>query len=129
MSSSKENEITHVKFLPLKLMLTDQSKPTEFLRPMFGNSPLLDASLKCGVERSSCFNGRSIGELSLNGKDVSRVLFMTPSPYSASKAASDHLVRAYASTHGLNITISNASNNLDHTVMLRNSFKGNTKSY
>jgi dTDP-glucose 4,6-dehydratase len=33
------------------------------------------------------------------------------SPYSASKAASDHLVRAYFHTHGLSITISNCSNN------------------
>ncbi len=33
------------------------------------------------------------------------------SPYSASKAASDHLVRAYHHTYGLEITISNCSNN------------------
>lgn len=33
------------------------------------------------------------------------------SPYSASKAASDHLVRAYHHTYGLNITTSNCSNN------------------
>jgi dTDP-glucose 4,6-dehydratase len=33
------------------------------------------------------------------------------SPYSASKAASDHLVRAYARTYGLPVTISNCSNN------------------
>lgn len=33
------------------------------------------------------------------------------SPYSASKAASDHLVRAFHQTYGLPITISNCSNN------------------
>jgi len=33
------------------------------------------------------------------------------SPYSASKAGSDHLVRAYGRTYGLPITISNCSNN------------------
>ncbi len=33
------------------------------------------------------------------------------SPYAASKAASDHLVRAYANTYGLPVTISNCSNN------------------
>ena len=33
------------------------------------------------------------------------------SPYSASKAASDHLVRAYHRTYGLEVTISNCSNN------------------
>ena len=33
------------------------------------------------------------------------------SPYSASKAASDHLVRAYGHTYGLPVTISNCTNN------------------
>ena len=33
------------------------------------------------------------------------------SPYAASKAASDHLVRAYHETYGLNVTTSNCSNN------------------
>ncbi|RZB35163.1 MAG: dTDP-glucose 4,6-dehydratase [Desulfobacteraceae bacterium Eth-SRB1] len=33
------------------------------------------------------------------------------SPYSASKAASDHLVRAYGTTYGMPVTISNCSNN------------------
>lgn len=33
------------------------------------------------------------------------------SPYSASKAASDHLVRAYHETYGLPVTVSNCSNN------------------
>jgi dTDP-glucose 4,6-dehydratase len=33
------------------------------------------------------------------------------SPYSASKAASDHLVRAYSRTYGLPVTITNCSNN------------------
>lgn len=33
------------------------------------------------------------------------------SPYAASKAASDHLVKAYAETYGLPITITNCSNN------------------
>ena len=33
------------------------------------------------------------------------------SPYAASKAASDHLVRAYGNTYGLKYTISNCSNN------------------
>lgn len=33
------------------------------------------------------------------------------SPYSASKAASDHLVRSYHHTYGMNVTTSNCSNN------------------
>ncbi len=38
-------------------------------------------------------------------------LYNPRSPYSASKAASDHLVRSYYHTYGLPITISNCSNN------------------
>lgn len=37
--------------------------------------------------------------------------YLPNSPYAASKAASDHLVRAYHETYGLNTTISNCSNN------------------
>jgi len=47
--------------------------------------------------------------------DTGTFLETTPydprSPYSASKAASDHLVRAYFHTYGLPVTISNCSNN------------------
>jgi len=53
------------------------------------------------------------GALALNSKK--RFSETTPydprSPYSASKAASDHIVRSYFHTHGLPITISNCSNN------------------
>ncbi|MDB2550624.1 dTDP-glucose 4,6-dehydratase [Rickettsiales bacterium] len=53
------------------------------------------------------------GDLPLEGND--RFNEETPynpsSPYSASKAASDHLVRAYYKTYNLPITISNCSNN------------------
>jgi len=38
-------------------------------------------------------------------------LYRPSSPYSASKAAADHLVRAYHSTFGLPVTITNCSNN------------------
>jgi len=37
--------------------------------------------------------------------------YMPNSPYSASKAASDHLVRAYHHTYGMPVTTSNCSNN------------------
>ncbi len=38
-------------------------------------------------------------------------LYRPNSPYAASKAGSDHLVRAYARTYGLPVTLSNCSNN------------------
>jgi dTDP-glucose 4,6-dehydratase len=51
------------------------------------------------------------GSLGLEGYFTEETTYRPNSPYSASKAASDHLVRAYFKTYGLPITISNCSNN------------------
>ncbi|MPM64767.1 dTDP-glucose 4,6-dehydratase [bioreactor metagenome] len=42
---------------------------------------------------------------------VEETPYAPSSPYSASKASSDHLVRSYAHTYGLPVTITNCSNN------------------
>ncbi len=52
------------------------------------------------------------GSLSASDPAFSEATPYAPnSPYSASKAASDHLVRAYHHTYGLQVTTSNCSNN------------------
>lgn len=52
------------------------------------------------------------GTLSADDPAFSETTAYAPnSPYSASKAASDHLVRAYHHTFGLNVSTSNCSNN------------------
>ena len=51
------------------------------------------------------------GSLGKEGFFTEETPYKPNSPYSASKAASDHLVRAYYETYGLPITISNCSNN------------------
>jgi dTDP-glucose 4,6-dehydratase len=52
------------------------------------------------------------GSLELNDeKFTEKTPYKPSSPYSASKAASDHLVWAYHTTYGLNVTLSNCSNN------------------
>jgi dTDP-glucose 4,6-dehydratase len=52
------------------------------------------------------------GSLSLNGEPFNEASQYNPSsPYAASKAASDHFVRAYGATYGLPYLISNCSNN------------------
>lgn len=52
------------------------------------------------------------GELGPNDPAFTEETAYAPnSPYSASKAASDHLVRAYHHTYGLEVTTSNCSNN------------------
>ncbi len=51
------------------------------------------------------------GSLEETGKFNEKTPYDPRSPYSASKASSDHLVRAYFHTYGLPIVISNCSNN------------------
>ncbi|MEL3909341.1 MAG: dTDP-glucose 4,6-dehydratase [Treponemataceae bacterium] len=51
------------------------------------------------------------GALGATGVFTETTSYQPRSPYSASKAASDHLVRAYYHTYNLPITISNCSNN------------------
>lgn len=51
------------------------------------------------------------GSLGASGSFVEDSPYLPSSPYSASKAASDHLVRAWHRTYGLPITLSACSNN------------------
>lgn len=51
------------------------------------------------------------GSLGTEGFFTERTRYDPRSPYSSSKAASDHLVRAYYHTYGLPVVISNCSNN------------------
>ncbi len=51
------------------------------------------------------------GSLGAEGFFTETTPYDPSSPYSASKAASDHLVRAWQRTYGLPVTISNCSNN------------------
>lgn len=89
--------------------------PSDFVvTNLVGTQVLLDAAIKCEVKR---FHHISTDEVfgSLNIDDRSkfneRTNYDPRSPYSASKAGSDHLVRAYYETYGLPITITNCSNN------------------
>src|SRR5690606_15846941 len=51
------------------------------------------------------------GSLGETGFFVETTSYDPQSPYSASKAASDHLVRAYGNTYGLPFVLTNCSNN------------------
>ncbi|MBM4156769.1 MAG: dTDP-glucose 4,6-dehydratase [Lentisphaerae bacterium] len=51
------------------------------------------------------------GSLGPSGAFLETTAYAPNSPYSASKAASDHLARAYRETYGLPVTVSNCSNN------------------
>ena len=51
------------------------------------------------------------GSLGPEGRFSETTPYAPRSPYSASKAASDHLVRAWHHTYGLPVTLTNCSNN------------------
>jgi len=79
-----------------------------------GTYTLLEAALKNKIKRFHHISTDEVfGSLPLHSKKKfnEKTPYAPRSPYSASKAASDHLVRAYYITYNLPITISNCSNN------------------
>jgi len=79
-----------------------------------GTQVLLDAALKHGIKHFHHVSTDEVfGSLPLNSEEKFNedTRYDPRSPYSASKAASDHLVRAYAETYGLSTSITNTSNN------------------
>ena len=78
-----------------------------------GTRVLLDAAKNNGKIRFHHISTDEVfGSLGFSDPKFNELTPYNPkSPYSASKAASDHLVRAYFHTHKLPITISNCSNN------------------
>lgn len=90
-------------------------EPAVFIKTnVMGTQVLLDAALKENVKRFHHVSTDEVfGALPMDpSKKFSENTPYDPhSPYSASKAGSDHLVRAYGDTYGLPYTITNCSNN------------------
>jgi dTDP-glucose 4,6-dehydratase len=95
--------------------------PEEFIRTnVNGTHSLLSAARKVWLRKEGTVRHRFhhvstdevYGSLGPGDPAFSETTPYAPnSPYSASKASSDHLVRAYHHTYGLNVTTSNCSNN------------------
>lgn len=89
--------------------------PAVFVKTnVLGTQVLLDAAVKQKIKRFHLVSTDEVfGSLLLGSKNKfnERTLYDPHSPYSASKAACDHLVRSYFYTFSLPITISNCSNN------------------
>lgn len=96
--------------------------PFSFARTnVMGTLSLLQASLLFWKERNGSFENNLFyhvstdevyGSLEQEGTFFTEETSYDPhSPYSASKASSDHFVRAYRDTYGLPVVISNCSNN------------------
>ena len=91
--------------------------PMEFVRTnVEGTGNLLDVSLEYWREKGE-FTFQHIstdevyGTLGAKGYFTESTPYSPHSPYSASKAASDHLVRAWHDTYGLPVLVTNCSNN------------------
>ncbi len=90
------------------------SGPAEFVKTnVVGTQVLLDSAVKHKKRFHHISTDEVFGDLELDGSDkfTESTPYDPSSPYSASKAASDHLVRAYVRTFGLQATITNCSNN------------------
>ncbi|MCI5144764.1 MAG: dTDP-glucose 4,6-dehydratase [Candidatus Electrothrix sp. AR3] len=93
--------------------------PDEFIQTnIFGTFTLLEAARKYWLtsDQSHCrflhvSTDEVFGSLGATGLFTEQSAYDPRSPYSASKASSDHLVRAYFHTYGLPILITNCSNN------------------
>ena len=96
--------------------------PLEFVRTnVLGTATLLDAALEywktLPEDEKRAFRFQHIstdevyGSLGATGLFTEKTPYDPRSPYSASKASSDHLVRAWHHTYGLPVLLSNCSNN------------------
>jgi len=79
---------------------------------VLGTQVLLDAARACGVQRYVQVSTDEVyGSLGATGFFTETTSYDPSSPYSASKAGSDHLVRAWGRTYGMPVSITNCSNN------------------
>ncbi|OGH42631.1 MAG: dTDP-glucose 4,6-dehydratase [Candidatus Levybacteria bacterium RIFCSPLOWO2_02_FULL_36_8b] len=89
--------------------------PADFIMTnVVGTQVLLDAAVKNRVKKFHHVSTDEVfGSLELNdsNKFNERTNYNPRSPYSASKAGSDHLVKSYFTTYNLPVTITNCSNN------------------
>lgn len=109
-----DNKITHVVHFAAESHVDNSIvNPNKFIvSNINGTFSLLEAARAVGVDRFHHVSTDEVyGSLGHTGKFIETTPYDPRSPYSASKASSDHLVRSYYHTYGLNITISNCSNN------------------
>ncbi|MCO5045678.1 MAG: dTDP-glucose 4,6-dehydratase [Verrucomicrobia bacterium] len=89
--------------------------PDDFIATNIHGTYVLLQLARERMERIALFHHVStdevFGSLGDTGFFTEETPYQPNSPYSASKAASDHLVRAYHHTYGLPVTLSNCSNN------------------
>ncbi|NPC98962.1 dTDP-glucose 4,6-dehydratase [Nocardioides sp. zg-DK7169] len=88
--------------------------PSPFIHTnLIGTFTLLEAVRKAGTRLHHVSTDEVYGDLELDDPErfTESTAYNPSSPYSASKAGSDHLVRAWVRSFGVRATISNCSNN------------------
>ncbi|HLU93621.1 MAG TPA: dTDP-glucose 4,6-dehydratase [Membranihabitans sp.] len=117
----QENNITHVVHLAAESHV-DRSihDPLIFIRSnVMGTANLLQAARETWVDGANreerlfyhISTDEVYGSLGEKGMFTETTAYDPRSPYSASKAASDHLVRSWHHTYGMPVVVSNCSNN------------------
>ena len=94
--------------------------PINFIETnIIGTYNLLESSYKNCIKRNKLSDFRFLhistdevyGDILGSARSNEKFPYLPSSPYSASKASSDHLINAYVRTHSINAVISNCSNN------------------
>lgn len=86
--------------------------PRQFLETnILGTEVMVNAALQAGIRFVHISTDEVFGSLEDVGLFDENSAYDPRSPYSASKAASDHLVRAWGETYGLDAVIVNCTNN------------------
>jgi len=108
-----KHDITHVVHLAAESHVDNSIKgSTEFVDSnIVGTHALLEASKKFKSRFHHVSTDEVYGEAGEGERFTEETPYSPRNPYSATKAASDFLVRAYVNTHNLAATISNCSNN------------------
>ena len=120
----REHAVTHVLHLAAESHVDRSIEgPADFIQTnIVGTFNLLEACRAAWLTDSSRTTHHAarflhvstdevFGSLGATGHFTEATPYAPNSPYSASKAASDHLVRAYHHTYGLDTVITNCSNN------------------
>lgn len=89
---------------------------------VLGTQTLLEASRREGIERFIQISTDEVYGSAETGYFTEETPLAPNSPYSASKAAADLMVRAYHRTYGLPVNITRCSNNYGPYQSLRNSY-------
>ncbi|GAW99209.1 dTDP-glucose 4,6-dehydratase [Secundilactobacillus mixtipabuli] len=88
------------------------SNPDTFIETnVEGTMSLLDVAKEAGLRLVQISTDEVYGTLGKTGYFTEESSLQPNSPYSASKASADMLVRAYFETYGLNVSITRSSNN------------------